>query len=202
MPQARTPRNRGPAAAPANRDALIAAGRRLFAREGYEVPLSAIAREAGVGQGVLYRHFPDRLSLALAVFTETIDALAAVAAEPTDASRLGRLVDRLIQDVLDNAAFVDAVVNARHLPEFDGEARIRALLADPLAHEQAEGRVRPDLTVEDLMLLIRCVYGCVRTQPEGAEESPAPGRLVALVDPGLARLVDRAAAARPRRGLV
>ena len=62
--------NRGPAAAAGNRRALLRAARDLFAQKGYNVPLSAIARAAGVGQAVLYRHFPRRLDLAFAVFEE------------------------------------------------------------------------------------------------------------------------------------
>ena len=62
--------NRGPAAAAENRRAVLAAARELFAERGYEVPMQAIAKRAGVGQGVLYRHFPKRLDLALAVFEE------------------------------------------------------------------------------------------------------------------------------------
>lgn len=198
MPQPPAPRNRGPAAARANRAALIAAGRSLFAREGYEVPLSAVAREAGVSQGVLYRHFPDRLSLALAVFNETIDALEASAAR---GAGLGRLVGQLIEAVVDNAAFVDAVLHARDQPDFDGEARIRTLLAGPLAREQDAGGVRPDLGVEDLMLLVRMVYGCVRTQRPGASPVPGVRRLLRLVDPGLAeRIVLTDPSAHPPRG--
>ncbi len=149
-------------------------------------------------RGVLYRHFPDRLSLALAVFNETIDALEASAAR---GAGLGRLVGQLIEAVVDNAAFVDAVLHARDQPDFDGEARIRTLLAGPLAREQAAGGVRPDLGVEDLMLLVRMVYGCVRTQRPGASPVPGVRRLLRLVDPGLAeRIVLTDPAAHPPRG--
>ncbi|HEU0181064.1 MAG TPA: helix-turn-helix domain-containing protein, partial [Agromyces mariniharenae] len=68
--------NRGPSAGPANRRALIAAARDVFATEGLQAPFSAVAKKAGVGQGSLYRHFPDRLSLAVAVFDENLDELA------------------------------------------------------------------------------------------------------------------------------
>ncbi|BDZ54697.1 hypothetical protein GCM10025870_17700 [Agromyces marinus] len=82
-PGARKP-NRGPSAGPGNRLALIAAAREIFATDGLGAPFSAIAKRAGVGQGSLYRHFPDRLSLAVAVFDENIDELEAAVA-PEDA---------------------------------------------------------------------------------------------------------------------
>ncbi|HQV92079.1 MAG TPA: helix-turn-helix domain-containing protein, partial [Phycicoccus sp.] len=81
MPSAPLPHNRGPAAGPANRAALIAAARQLMAEQGVQVPLSRIAQEAGVGQGVLYRHFPTRLSLALAVFEDNFTELEGLAAQ-------------------------------------------------------------------------------------------------------------------------
>src|SRR5690606_39484170 len=70
MTQTATKPNRGPAAAAENRAALLAAARRLFAERGYHAPLSAIAREAGVGQGSLYRHFPQRELIAAAILEE------------------------------------------------------------------------------------------------------------------------------------
>src|SRR6188472_1508327 len=77
--------NRGPSAGPGNRRALIAAAREVFATEGLQAPFSAVAKKAGVGQGSLYRHFPDRLSLAVAVFDENLDELE-LAVEPADAT--------------------------------------------------------------------------------------------------------------------
>ncbi|MFD0020663.1 TetR family transcriptional regulator [Streptomyces sp. NPDC058382] len=68
----RRPANDGPKAAARNRAALVTAAREVFAEEGLEAPLSAIARRAGVGQGVLYRHFPDRTAVATAVLEENV----------------------------------------------------------------------------------------------------------------------------------
>ena len=71
-PTTRKP-NLGPSAGPGNRRALIVAAREIFAEDGLAAPFSAVAKRAGVGQGSLYRHFPDRLALAVAVFDENID---------------------------------------------------------------------------------------------------------------------------------
>src|SRR5690606_2870542 len=65
-------KNRGPAAAAHNRRALIDAARDLFAEQGFSVPFSAVARRAGVGQASLYRHFPDKVALGVAVFEENL----------------------------------------------------------------------------------------------------------------------------------
>ena len=70
-----TQANRGPAAAAENRAAILGAARRLLAEQGYDIPLSLIAREAGVSQGVMYRHFRSRLELALEVFEDNFVAM-------------------------------------------------------------------------------------------------------------------------------
>jgi AcrR family transcriptional regulator len=50
-----------------NYDALLAAGKSTFARFGVDAPFEDVAREAGVGRGSLYRHFPTRDHLFVAI---------------------------------------------------------------------------------------------------------------------------------------
>ena len=68
----------------ATREALIAAGRRLFAAQGFtEVSTDAIAAEAGVTRGALYHQFADKMAL----FEAALDAV-----EADVAARLAREV--------------------------------------------------------------------------------------------------------------
>ncbi|MGW7514377.1 TetR/AcrR family transcriptional regulator [Streptomyces sp. NPDC054796] len=101
---ARRPANHGPKAAARNRAALIAAAREIYAEHGLDAPLSAIARRAGVGQGVLYRHFPDRAAVASAVLEENVLQIeqAATAEDATLAGVLGVLTWHLTE----SAAFI------------------------------------------------------------------------------------------------
>lgn len=62
-----------------NIDAITAAARTVFARKGIDAPVREIAAEAGVGVGTLYRHFPQRYDLVVAIFRSEIDATAAQA---------------------------------------------------------------------------------------------------------------------------
>jgi AcrR family transcriptional regulator len=58
----------------ATREALVAAGRRLFATRGFaDVPTDAIATEAGVTRGALYHQFADKVAL----FAAVVDAVEA-----------------------------------------------------------------------------------------------------------------------------
>lgn len=64
------PRERADAAR--NRRRILAAAQRLFAQQGVRcTSMDAIAAEAGVGKGTLFRRFGDRSSLALAVLDES-----------------------------------------------------------------------------------------------------------------------------------
>lgn len=103
-PDARRPANRGPKAAADNRAALVKAAREVYAEQGLDAPMSGIARRAGVGQGVLYRHFPDRDAVAAAVLEENVRQVeqAAAVGGATLAEVLGIVTWHLTQ----SAAFI------------------------------------------------------------------------------------------------
>lgn len=171
--------NRGPAAAADNHRAILTAARRLFAERGYQVPLSAVAQAAGVGQGVLYRHFPTRLDLAFAVFEGDLLELETIAARPGP-DAFGALWSRILDFTVGGSAFVEMLIDARRtVPDYTGGLRVRQLLADPLARAQEAERVDADLTVADVLLTWRMAYGVVVT---------------AVDSDGLRSLVDRALA--------
>ncbi|HEU4946028.1 MAG TPA: helix-turn-helix domain-containing protein, partial [Kribbella sp.] len=64
-----------------NRDQILAAASAAFSKCGLEATLEGIAKDAGVGIGTLYRHFPTRDDLVAAVFHDRIDELEALAEE-------------------------------------------------------------------------------------------------------------------------
>jgi len=163
MSHSSRPSNRGPAAAAENRAALLDAAKRLFAERGYDVPLSAIAREAGVGQGVLYRHFPTRLDLAFAVFEGHFQQYTALA-RSKEPEAFGLLWRQLVDNLIAETAFVDMVVTARASgADYDGIARLGALLSSPLERGIATGLIEPGVTVEEVILAVRMAYGIIRT---------------------------------------
>lgn len=63
--------------AKANRAALIEAAKRLYARHGGPVPFTAVATEAGVGAGTLYRHFPTQTDLIVGLSQSVRDDVVA-----------------------------------------------------------------------------------------------------------------------------
>ena len=62
-----------------NYERLITAAREVFAKEGGGASMEAIAREAGVGVGTLYRHFPQRIDVVEAVYRDDVDQLVSTA---------------------------------------------------------------------------------------------------------------------------
>lgn len=67
-----------------NRERLLASAAAAFAAADGPVSLEAIARDAGVGIGTLYRHFPNREALVEAVYSAELAEVAASAVELLD----------------------------------------------------------------------------------------------------------------------
>src|SRR6516164_4670871 len=59
-----------------NEQALLAAAAAVFVRSGVEAPVRDIAAAAGVGMGTIYRHFPTRADLVIAVYRHQVEACA------------------------------------------------------------------------------------------------------------------------------
>jgi AcrR family transcriptional regulator len=75
LPSERTP-PRKRADARRNEQALLAAAAAVFVSSGVEAPVREIAAAAGVGMGTIYRHFPTRASLIIAVYRHQVEACA------------------------------------------------------------------------------------------------------------------------------
>ena len=73
LPPQRKPR----ADAERNRDRVLEVAKEAFTRSGADASLDDIARQAGVGAGTLYRHFPSREALIEAVYRTEVEKLAA-----------------------------------------------------------------------------------------------------------------------------
>ena len=63
-----------------NNSALLDAAAAVFVRSGVEAPVRDVAAEAGVGVGTIYRHFPTRADLVVAVYRHQVEACAAAGA--------------------------------------------------------------------------------------------------------------------------
>lgn len=73
-PGSGTPRRRADAAR--NEQTLLEAAAAVFVESGVDAPVRQIAAKAGVGMGTIYRHFPTRADLLVAVYRHQVEACA------------------------------------------------------------------------------------------------------------------------------
>lgn len=161
-----TKSNRGPAAGPANRRALLAAARAVFSEQGLSAPLSAVARRAGVGQGSLYRHFPDRVALAAAVFEDNVEELEAVVSG--DDATLDDLFDRVVAQAVVSTALIELTTSHRRDPAvLHLGLRFRALVEAVTERERTAGRLGAHVSALDVLL----VTGMLATELARTDEA-------------------------------
>ncbi|MCK0118066.1 TetR/AcrR family transcriptional regulator [Isoptericola sp. S6320L] len=167
--------NAGPRAAARNRAALLAAAREIFAEHGAHAPLNAVARRAGVGQGSLYRHFPDRIALVLALFEEQVSTVEEIANDPevTLADLLGLVTRHAIESVV-SIDLATASPESRPDPRLvDLRDRTADVLGSRLDRALADGEVRPGTTVEDVLLGVEMVAAALTRRPAADREQYA-----------------------------
>lgn len=94
----------------------MAAARDVFAERGLDAPLDAIARRAGVGNATLYRRFPARRDLLVAVFAERMsdyaDAVARALEDPDPWRGFAGYVRRICLTQAEDRALADLVITA------------------------------------------------------------------------------------------
>ena len=147
-----------------NRTAILQAARQLVSEQGAEVAVGEIARAAGVAVGTLYRHFPNKADLLAAVVSEYVEALADAAqgawerveAGGADAAQelLGFLERALEMIARSHAAKTVAQALGAEVEYAEPETRATEALGRLIEAGRASGRLRRDLTVSDLYVLM------------------------------------------------
>ena len=170
MQTAPTPRvNRGPAAAAENRRALIAAAREVYAEGGLGAPFSAVAKRAGVGQGSLYRHFPDRTALAVAVFEENVADLEAYTADRQ--RTVDDLLDRVVDQAVSSTALIELITADINDPRVQPLGkRFGAVVSALVARERAAGRIGDHIDADDVNMAV----GMLATELARADAASRP----------------------------
>jgi AcrR family transcriptional regulator len=174
-----------------NYERLVETAAAVFARDGAGATLKAIAAEAGVGIGTLYRHFPAREDLVEAVYrSETqrlCDAVPGLldAMEPVQALRTWTL--QFLEYMATKDGMTDvlhAVLTADEGLRAQTRARINASLALLIDAGQHSGDLRPDLDTADVFLALGGFALILQRQPNAPELAL---RLLDLLLAGLAR---------------
>jgi AcrR family transcriptional regulator len=172
-----------------NRARILDAAEVVFAAQGIEVPVDAIADKAGVGVGTLYRHFPTKEKLCEAILLERLAGLAQDARAQADAADPGAaffgFLDHMADLSLSKRDLIAAVMGAGI--EFEEAAApvkedlIQAVGA-LLGRAQSAGVVRADVTADTVVSLV--VGTC---QVAASHTDACQGDLLNIVCDGLRR---------------
>jgi len=155
-----------------NYDKLVAAAREAFTRKDRDASLEEIARQAGVGIGTLYRHFPTRQQLLEAVYVDEVEAMCRSAADFADLPPWEALVGwlhRLVGYVTTKQALIEELF-VYNGPEAKVFSNCRAALVGAggplLERAQAAGLVRTDVCVSDVIHLVSGIAKLSTLEPE------------------------------------
>ena len=166
------PKRRTRADAARNHERLLAAAKAVFARSGAGASLDAVARDAGLGIGTLYRHFPTRESLYEAVYRRDIEDLLARAATATsDTSPVAALrawLHAMIGMVATKKGMLAALALTADTTTAISARSTGALtqaLDDLIGQAVRAGAIRADIGGEELLLAV--IGMCMlRNQPD------------------------------------
>ena len=144
-----------------NRARVLAAAERVFTERGTGASTEEVAREAGVGVGTVFRHFPSKEALLQALVVEHLDRVAADAREHATSSDPGpAFFDFFAAVVHDSATKLELVDALAELGINPNEAvapiaeKVTEALAALLHQAQQAGAVRGDIEVRDVIALL------------------------------------------------
>ncbi len=165
-----------------NRERVLEAAKTVFNAGGPDASLDAVARQAGVGIGTLYRHFPTREALFEAVYRREVDQLSALAEQlQTDAApveALRRWMHSNVEFIATKKGMSAALALAAH-----GSSDLTAYTFDRLGRAAGallqraieRGEIRGDISAEDLL---RALVGLCYTHDKPGWQ----GNVLRLVD--------------------
>src|SRR5579875_195431 len=154
-----------------NRRRLIDAATELFRERGLEVGVGEIAEHAGVGRGTLFRNFPSKDALVIAVVVErireSIERGRALLTEEDPSSAVFTLVDEAIERQAADRALFEALAGdwIAHPEIRAAHDDLLAVLEEILERAQAAGAIRTDVSAVDVMLAIKGVCEVQRLFP-------------------------------------
>ena len=142
-----------------NKETLLDAAAAVFVASGVEAPVRDIAARAGVGLGTIYRHFPTRADLVIAVYRHQVEACAEagpalLATAPTPHAALRQWVDLFVDFLVTKHGLAAALhtdntgFETLHSYFLD---RLLPVCAGLLDAAVAAGEIRPGLRAYELM---------------------------------------------------
>ncbi|KHK99444.1 TetR family transcriptional regulator [Microbacterium mangrovi] len=166
-----------------NRERILVVAREVFAEPG-EASLNQIAQRAGVGAGTLYRHFPTREDLVLAVYQDEVERLVGAAPEllaanaPIDGLRLW--TTDLVAAMRQKHGLGEALGQSAHQAAADRSyGPVMAVITAFFEAGKADGSIRVDAHPADFLMLTGALWRAI-----GHADADS-GRMLELILDGL-----------------
>lgn len=160
-----------------NRERIVSAAARLFAEQGLSVPLEDVARAAGVGVATLYRRFPTRTDLAIAAFERNMASYEEAVDKALDNPHPWEAFRNLVYEIcalqasdpglralLTTAFPASSVIEQRATEAIDK-------LGQVIARAQQDGRLRPDIGIADIVVMLLADQGVLEATREHAPDA-------------------------------
>ena len=170
-----------------NAEALLDAAKAVFASSGVDAPAKQIADAAGVGVGTLYRRFPRRSDLVIAVFQREVDACADAAATLAAENPPGAALEKWLYRLTEFVATKRGLAGALHSgdPAFDDlpahfMTRFGPALENLLQAAAASGEIKTAIGADELIYAVAKLC-----HPLGQESVDQSQRMVTILVNGL-----------------
>lgn len=174
-----------------NLEKILDAAYKIFAEKGLSIPISEIAREAGVGIGTVYRHFPNKEALFKAVTISYKQQLTEMAKSLANTPDPGKsffdfftfimedgFTNKILKDALKRSTFSTRMTNSNVLKDF------KSACATLLTRAQQVKEVREDVDVKDLISLMTGILLSVEQDKVNSDKNRF-NRLITIVCDGL-----------------
>ncbi|PWI15773.1 TetR/AcrR family transcriptional regulator [Streptomyces sp. Act143] len=151
-----------------NQRQIVDAARQVVSEAGTDASMELIASRAGVGVGTVYRHFPGKQALVdeliRLIHDEHIDAARRALARG-DGTGLEEFLRALGGSLSEHRGYGNQLISRTSASHAD---RLRELVAELLAQAQEHRRVRPDITLGDVMTTVWAIRGIITTSGSAA----------------------------------
>jgi len=138
-----------------NLDRLLEAASECFAEQGVDASVDEIARRAGVGHGTVFRRFPTKEALLVAVMLERLRDLTRAAEgaleDPEPGTAFERFFRRAAEVYAENRAIVEGF---ERCVETEEVAALKIAVGRLVWRAQRAGALRRDVTPDDVMELV------------------------------------------------